>query len=214
MLVFAMDILKKNKSLEKVSFVSEVKCSQVLYDEIERCGGRAVMWKTGHGFIKNKMKEENALMGGEMSGHIFFKDRYYGFDDAIYAGCRFIEIISQLRSESAKSSVSEFLNSFPKSITSKEIRFSCPNEHKYRIVKELQEEFSVLPNIFCNVIQQIIKIDGVRIVFADGFALIRASNTEPVFTMRFEASTKKNLDNYKQVMLSIVDKKVSECCKV
>ena len=166
------------------------------------------MWKTGHGFIKSKMKEENALMAGEMSGHVFFKDRYYGYDDAIYAGCRFIEIIAEKKSKDSNFNVYSFINSFPKTFTSEEVRISCPNEHKYRIVEELQQEFAVKPDIFKNKINEVITIDGVRLVFDDGFALVRASNTEPVFTLRFEAGTEENFNNYKTRMLEIVNKKL------
>lgn len=209
MMIFALDILSKTDR-KKPAFVSEVKCSQLLYDTIDNNGGRAIMWKTGHGFIKSKMKEENALMAGEMSGHIFFKDRYYGFDDAVYAGCRFIEIISQKKAENPEFSVSEFINSFPRTFTSEEVRLSCPNEHKYRIVEKLQQEFASKPDVFISQIKKVITIDGVRLVFDDGFALIRASNTEPVFTLRFEAGSEENLQNYRAKMLEIVDNKLQE----
>ncbi|OGI00117.1 MAG: hypothetical protein A2Y25_07420 [Candidatus Melainabacteria bacterium GWF2_37_15] len=207
MLIFALDILSKNKK-ENPTFVSEVKCSQVLYDTIEKNDGCAIMWKTGHGFIKSKMKEENALMAGEMSGHIFFKDRYYGYDDAVYAGCRFIEIVSSKKAENPNFSVHEFINSFPQTFTSEEVRLHCPNEHKYRIVEELQSEFASKPDVFANKINKVITIDGVRLVFDDGFALIRASNTEPVFTLRFEAGSSDMLLNYRSKMLDIVDEKL------
>lgn len=209
MLIFVLNILAET-SEELPTFVSEVKCSQVLYDSIEKNGGRAIMWKTGHGFIKSKMKQENALMAGEMSGHIFFKDRNFGYDDAIYAGCRFIEIIAAKKSKDLNFSVSEFIKSFPATFTSKEVRVPCPNEHKYRIVEDLQEEFSFMPDVFNNKIEKIITIDGVRLVFNDGFALIRASNTEPVFTLRFEAGTEENLENYRTKMLEIVEEKLQK----
>lgn len=209
MLIFALDILSKGQnSNNPPAFVSEVKCSQVMYDTIEKHGGRAIMWKTGHGFIKSKMKEENALMAGEMSGHIFFKDRYYGYDDAVYAGCRFIEVVAQKKAQDANFSVNEFVNSFPKTFTSEEVRIPCPNEHKYRIVEELQDYFGSKPDIFANKINKTITIDGVRLVFDDGFALIRASNTEPVFTLRFEAGSSDMLLNYRLKMLEIVEDKM------
>lgn len=214
MLIFALDILANQaphqvRGDNKPAFVSEVKCSQLLYDTIEQNGGRAIMWKTGHGFIKSKMKEENALMAGEMSGHIFFKDRYYGYDDAVYAGCRFIEIISQKKAENPTFSVHEFINEFPKTFTSEEVRVPCPNEHKYRIVEELQQEFASKPDVFASKINDVITIDGVRLVFKDGFALVRASNTEPVFTLRFEAGSEDMLLNYRAKMLEVVDKKLT-----
>lgn len=212
MLIFALDIISKTKQ-EKPVFVSEVKCSQLLYDTIEKHGGRAIMWKTGHGYIKSMMKQENALMAGEMSGHIFFKDRYFGFDDAIYAGCRFIETVAEKKAADPQFSVAGFIDSFPQTFTSEEVRLHCPNEHKYRIVEELQAEFSAKPDVFCNKIENVITIDGVRLVFADGFALIRASNTEPVFTLRFEAGSEENLENYRHTMLDIVGKKLENIAK-
>jgi len=209
MLIFALDILNKTKG-EKPTFVSEVKCSQLLYDTIEKHGGRAIMWKTGHGFIKSKMKEENALMAGEMSGHIFFRDRNFGYDDAVYAGCRFIEIVAEKKANDPNFSVFEFIKSFPQTFTSEEVRIPCPNEYKYKIVDDLQQEFSAKPDVFTNKIEKVITIDGVRLVFRDGFALIRASNTEPVFTLRFEAGTQENLANYREQMLQIVDNKLKD----
>ncbi len=209
MMIFALDILSKTDR-KTPAFVSEVKCSQLLYDTIEKNGGRAIMWKTGHGFIKSKMKEENALMAGEMSGHIFFKDRNFGYDDAIYAGCRFIEIVAGKKADNPDFSVSEFINSFPRTFTSEEVRIPCPDEHKYRIVRELQQEFTDKPEGFCSRIEKVITIDGVRLVFNDGFALIRASNTEPVFTLRFEAGSQENLLNYRSKMLEIVDNKLQK----
>lgn len=208
MLIFALDIISKT-SQEKPAFVSEVKCSQVLYDTINKNGGRAIMWKTGHGYIKSKMKEENAMMAGEMSGHIFFKDRYYGYDDAVYAGCRFIEVVSQKKAKDPFFSVNDFVNSFPQTFSSEEVRIPCPNEHKYRIVEELQEEFAAKPAIFAKKINDVITIDGIRLVFDDGFALIRASNTEPVFTLRFEAGSSDMLLNYRVKMLEVVEKKLN-----
>ena len=121
LLIFSLDILSQLKTRnEKPVFISEVKCSQVLFDEINKNGGNAIMWKTGHGFIKSKMREENAIFAGEMSGHIFFRDRYYGYDDAIYAGCRLIEIIARNKANKPDFKISDLINSLPKTFTSKE----------------------------------------------------------------------------------------------
>jgi phosphomannomutase/phosphoglucomutase len=177
-----------------------------MYDTINNSGGRAIMWKTGHGFIKSKMKEEKAVLAGEMSGHIFFKDRYYGFDDAVYAGCRFIEIVAKHKRKDPDFKISDFIDSLPWASASKEVRYKCPNEFKMPILDELTELFDKDKNLFANPIRDIITIDGLRLVFPDGFALIRASNTEPVFTMRFEAQTEENSKNYKETMLNLVDK--------
>jgi len=211
MLIYALDILENTDlSSVKPAFVSEVKCSQVLYDTIDKNGGRSVMWKTGHGYIKGKMKEENAILAGEMSGHTFFKDRYYGYDDAVYAGCRIIEIIASKKAKNPDFKISQIIDSLPQKFTSPELRIACPNEHKYRVVEELKAELSLKPDIFVSKIDDLITIDGIRLVFNDGFALIRASNTEPTFTIRFEAGTQENLDNYREKFLALLDKKMQK----
>lgn len=211
LLIFALDILKQLENRnEKPTFISEVKCSQVLFDMINKNGGNAIMWKTGHGYIKSKMKEENAVLSGEMSGHIFFRDRYYGFDDAIYAGCRFIEIVAKNRMQNPNFSVSGLIDSMPKAYTSREVRLPCPNEIKPAVLEGLKTTLEENPDIFGAKIEDIITLDGLRLVFNDGFALIRASNTEPVFTLRFEASTPENLENYKKTMLDAVDKTIED----
>lgn len=210
MLIYALDILENRKvdASPKPVFVSEVKCSQVLYDTIDKNGGRSIMWKTGHAYIKAKMKEENAILAGEMSGHTFFKDRYYGYDDAVYAGCRIIEIVAAKKAKNPEFKISDIIDSLPKKFTSPELRIACPNEHKYDVVEELKADLSQKPDIFVNKIENVITIDGVRLVFNDGFALIRASNTEPTFTIRFEAGTQENLDNYQQKFLALLDEKM------
>ncbi len=193
MIIFAGDILRQRG--ESATFVGEVKCSQVMFDEIERLGGRAVMWKTGHSLIKSKMKEIGALLAGEMSGHIFFADRYFGYDDALYATCRLIEIISRLRARGEGGTLSSLLAGLPRTFSTPEIRIDCPDEDKFTIIERLSraltEGESELP------IKDIITIDGLRIVFEDGWALIRASNTQPVLVARFEATTEERLGRIK-----------------
>jgi phosphomannomutase / phosphoglucomutase len=159
-----------------------VKCSQRLYDDIARCGGRAIMWKAGHSLIKGKMKEEKALLAGEMSGHIFFADRYFGYDDAIYASARLLEILS----ESGKR-LSELLADVPRTFTTPEIRVECDDKTKFRIVDSVRKHFQKTHG------DSVITIDGVRIPFGDGWALLRASNTQPVLVLRFEAGDEKRL---------------------
>ena len=183
--------------------VSEVKCSQVLYDTINEAGGNAVMYKTGHGYIKSKMKETGALLAGEMSGHVFFKDRYYGFDDAIYAGMRLIEIVSKNKKENPDFKIQDLLKPFDKVFISNEVRFKCPNEFKQAVLDELNTK--VCDDLFDSKIKEIVTLDGLRIIFEDGFALIRKSNTEPVFTMRFEANTKEKCEKYESALVGIVD---------
>lgn len=202
LLIYAMDSIEKG---EKPTVVSEVKCSQVLFDEINKHGGKAVMCKTGHGYIKDMMKETSATLAGEMSGHTFFKDRYYGFDDAVYAGCRIIEIIANHRKNNPNFVISDMLKPFDKVCSSEEVRFPCPNELKKETLEKVKQSVENDKNLFGSEIKDIITLDGMRIVFDGGFALIRQSNTEPVFTLRFEAKTKDECEKLKAVMLGMLD---------
>lgn len=178
MILYSREILKHHPG---GTIIAEVKCSRRLFSDIEKQGGKPIMWKTGHSLIKAKMRESKALLAGEMSGHLFFADRYYGYDDAIYAACRLIEIVSNSHS----SSISDLLSDVPKTFATPEIRIDCPDEKKFQIVAKAKEYFrSQLP---------IIDVDGVRIEFPDGWALIRASNTQPVLVLRFEASSEPRL---------------------
>lgn len=207
LLIYAQDLIEKCKAKNIVpTVVSEVKCSQVLFDTIDKLGGHAVMCKTGHGYIKDKMKETNALLAGEMSGHTFFKDRYYGFDDAVYAGCRIIEIIAKHKKLNPEFKISDMLKAFDEVYSSPEVRYPCPNELKKSTLEKVQTMVESDKNIFGSPIKDIITLDGMRIVFDGGFALIRQSNTEPVFTLRFEAKTKEECDKLKAVMLGMLDK--------
>lgn len=206
LLILALDVVEQFKIRDEVAtFVSEVKCSQVLYDEINKAGGRAIMWKTGHGYIKSKMKEEKAVIAGEMSGHIFFKDRYYGFDDAVYAGCRFIEIVAKKKMADPNFKVSDLVDSLPFPEGAVDVRHPCKDELKKPVLEELAKIFAENKNIFVNPIKDIITIDGLRLVFEDGYAIIRQSNTEPVFTMGFEAQKLETAESYKNTMLNLVD---------
>ena len=203
LLIYAMDIINS-----KPVVVSEVKCSQVLYDTINKNGGTAHMSKTGHGYIKSMMKETNAVLGGEMSGHTFFKDRYYGFDDAVYAGCRMIEIVAKNKQTNPNFNFQELLKPFNAVFTSDEVRFSCPNEFKKSVLETMTKFVEQNPTMFSSEIKDIITLDGLRIVLEDGFALIRQSNTEPVFTLRFEAKDKEQCEKYMNIMLN----KLKEIC--
>lgn len=206
LLIYATELIKKCKS-EGIcpSVVSEVKCSQVLYDTIDKIGGNAVMCKTGHGYIKSKMKETGAILAGEMSGHTFFKDRYYGFDDAIYAGCRIIEVIAENRKENPDFTICDLLKPFDEVYSSPELRYPCPNELKKSTLDAVKEKISDNKDIFGAEIKDIITLDGMRIVFDGGFALIRQSNTEPVFTLRFEAKTKEDCEKLQSAMCGMLD---------
>ncbi|MBI4456812.1 MAG: phosphomannomutase/phosphoglucomutase [Acidobacteria bacterium] len=191
LILYARDILKRNPG---ATFIAEVKCSQNLYDDIARRGGRAIMWKTGHSLIKAKMKEEGAAAAGEMSGHMFFADRYYGYDDAIYAACRLLEILSK-----SKQLLSEMLSDVPKTYSTPEIRVSTEDEKKFKIVDAAVRSFSGA--------YKTITVDGVRILFDDGaWGLIRASNTQPVLVLRFEAKTAQRLEEVR----NLVEEKLAE----
>jgi len=193
MILFSREILKHKKG---ATFVAEVKCSQNLFTDIEKHGGRAIMWRTGHSLIKDKMKEEKAVLGGEMSGHIFFADRYFGYDDAIYASCRLIELLSK-----TKKKLSQLLEDVPKTFITPEIRVDCPDEIKFKVVEKVKEE---LRQSF-----SIIDVDGVRVQFRDGWGLVRASNTQPVLVLRFEAMTEKRLEEIKELIEGKVQSAVS-----
>ena len=177
LIILARDIIARAPGA-KVIF--EVKCSQALVEAVERAGGVPIMWKTGHSLIKSKMKSEGAMLAGEMSGHIFFNDRYYGYDDAIYAALRLLEVLSK-----HKGSLSSLLADIPRYYATPEIRVDCPDREKFRIVEDLKSRLQSG--------HRIIDIDGVRIVFDDGWGLVRASNTQPVLVLRFEARSEERL---------------------
>ena len=175
--LFARDILSSNPG---APIISEVKASKVLYDEIEKLGGRPIMWKTGHSLIKKKIKEEKALLAGEMSGHIFFADRYFGFDDAIYSSARLLELLSK-----SEKTLSQMLSDLPRTYYTPEIRVYASDEVKFKIVEEVKKELSQK--------YPIIDIDGVRAIFPQGWGLVRASNTQEVLVLRFEGDTEEAL---------------------
>ena len=184
MLIYAREILKERPG---GVFVGEVKCSHIMYDDIRRHGGNPVMWKAGHSLMKQKLKDERAVLAGEMSGHMFFADRYFGYDDAIYAACRLLEIVSR-RSEP----LSEYLADLPRTVNTPEIRVPCPDDEKFRVVERVKAELSKT----C----EIIDVDGVRVVFPDGWGLLRASNTGPVLVLRFEAESEARLREIRELV--------------
>jgi phosphomannomutase/phosphoglucomutase len=184
MILFSREILKYKKG---ASFVAEVKCSQNLFDDIEKHGGKAIMWRTGHSLIKEKMKEEKAALGGEMSGHIFFADRYFGYDDAIYASCRLIELLSKTDEK-----LSTLLSDVPKTYITPEIRVDCPDDVKFRVVEHVKEALKKDYSV--------IDVDGVRVKFEDGWGLVRASNTQPALVLRFEALSQSRLNDIRHLV--------------
>ncbi len=184
LMIFARDILKDHPG---AAIIGEVKCSQVMYQDIEKHGGRPVMWKTGHSLIKQKMREENALLAGEMSGHMFFAHRYFGFDDGLYASLRLAEILAK-----GTMPLSRFLEDVPETFSTPEIRVECPERLKFSIVERIRDWFVRR--------HETIDVDGVRVVFPNGWGLIRASNTQPVLVLRFEADSPENLEKIRGFM--------------
>ncbi|HEY7956664.1 MAG TPA: phosphomannomutase/phosphoglucomutase [Polyangia bacterium] len=181
MILFARAILKEQPG---ATFVSEVKASKSLYDEIAKAGGKAIMWKVGHSLIKEKMKEEKAVLAGEMSGHIFFAHRYFGYDDAIYSAARLIELLSN-----DKTTLAEHVDTLPKMHNTPELRHELPDEIKFEVVKRMVERFQKKDHG----IVEVIDVDGARVVWKDGWALVRASNTQPALVLRFEAESEARL---------------------
>ena len=189
LIIYARDVLRNNLG---TTVISEVKSSKTLYDDIRKHGGKPIMWKTGHSLIKEKMKCTGALLGGEMSGHVFFADRYFGFDDAIYAGSRLLEILSK-----KDIPLSALLKDVPKMYSTPEIRDDCPDEQKFEIVEKVKNYFKTKG-------YEITDIDGMRITFTDGWGLVRASNTQPVIVLRFEAETKERLNEIQKLVMDKV----------
>jgi phosphomannomutase / phosphoglucomutase len=177
MIIFSREILSRKPG---ATFISEVKCSKTMYDDIKKHGGIPIMWKTGHSLIKEKMKIEKAELSGEMSGHMFFSDRYWGYDDAIYASCRLLEILANTGKR-----LSELLADVPKTFNTPEIRVDCADDRKFEIVKKITDTFRKTHDV--------IDIDGARILYEDGWGLVRASNTQPALVLRFEALSEKRL---------------------
>jgi len=190
MILLSRAVLAERKG---ASIIGEVKCSQSLFDDIAKHGGKPVMWKAGHSLIKAKMKETNAALAGEMSGHIFFADRWYGFDDATYAGARVLEILTK-----TEKPLSKLLADVPKTFSTPEIRVDCADEKKFDVVKKIAEEFSKT--------NEVITIDGARIIFDHGWGLVRASNTQAILVLRFEADSEANLAEIRKTVESTLKK--------
>jgi phosphomannomutase/phosphoglucomutase len=193
MIIYGREILTRKPG---ATFIGEVKCSQLMYDDLAAHGGNPIMWKTGHSLIKAKMKETHAELAGEMSGHMFFADRYYGFDDAIYAACRLMEIVAN-----SGQPLSAQLAGLPKTVTTPEIRFDCPDELKFAVVQRAKDELRAR--------HKIMDVDGVRVLFPEGWGLVRASNTQPVLVMRFEATGERLLQEYREEVEGVVERAVA-----
>lgn len=188
LLIYGREILK---TVPGAAIIGDVKCSSRLFEDLAKRGGMPIMWKTGHSLIKGKLKETHAELAGEMSGHIFFANRYFGFDDALYSSCRLVEILSN-----TKQRTSELLADLPPVVSTPELRVDCPEEVKFKVAKEA-------PSLFKEF--KVDTTDGARITFEHGWALVRASNTQPVLVMRFEADTEARLEEYRTLVINRID---------
>jgi len=184
LVLFSREILKTHPG---AVIISEVKCSQRLFDDISLHGGVPIMWKAGHSLIKAKMKETGAVLAGEMSGHMFFADRYFGYDDAIYASMRLLQLLAQ-----AGRPLSTLLSDLPKTVSTPEIRIDCPDDLKFTLTEKAKEYFRKH--------YEVIDVDGVRVQFPEGWGLVRASNTQPALVLRFEAKTPTQLKQYREII--------------
>ena len=183
-LIYAMDVISR---VPRAKIIGDVKCSDRLFISIDNAGGEPIMWKTGHSLIKDKMKKEKASLAGEMSGHIFFADKFFGYDDALYAALRLLEIISK-----TGKSVSELLEGVPAAVSTPEIRVDCPEAMKFEVVERVKEKLMKD--------HKVVDTDGVRIEFPDGWGLIRSSNTQPALVLRFEAQSEERLGEIRDII--------------
>ena len=194
MIILSRDILRRQPGSV---VIGDVKCSQLMFDDIEKHGGIPIMWKTGHSLVKDKMRKENAVLAGEFSGHIFIADDYFGFDDALYTTFRLVEIMKK-----SGRGIQELLSDIPRMVYTPEIRIECRDDQKKPIVEKLTglcKEYarsgdSPIP------IKKIYDIDGARVVFEKGWGLVRSSNTQPVIVMRFEAEDEESLNTYRSFL--------------
>jgi len=178
LILYARDVFARTGSAQPIIF--DVKCSQALPDAVAKAGGTPVMWRTGHSLIKGKMKELGAPIAGEMSGHMFFSESFYGHDDALYAAARLMRIVSD-----SDCTLEDLLADVPRFVSTPEIRVDCPDDQKFGIVADAVKHFSRD--------HEVIEVDGARVLFGDGWGLIRASNTQPVLVVRFEARSAERL---------------------
>jgi phosphomannomutase/phosphoglucomutase len=183
--IFARKVLR---TLPGATVIGDVKCSHLLFQDIVAHGGKPIMGQTGHSLVKARMKETGATLAGEMSGHMFFADRYYGFDDALYAALRLVEIIA----EAPDKPLSSYLREWPTIFSTPELRMDCPESIKFAVVKRAKEYFRKGYDI--------VDVDGVRLVFPDGWGLLRASNTQPALVLRFEAQSQKRLEEIRALV--------------
>lgn len=188
MMIFSRDLLTRHIGAK---IIGDVKCSQALFDDIKAHGGNPIMWKSGHAITKSKMQEEGALLAGELSGHIFFKERYFGYDDAVYAGARLLEILSK-----TDEGLEALLKGLPDLVNTPEIRLDCPDHKKFGIVTAIVDQFKKD--------HEVIDLDGARVLLDGGWGLIRASNTQPALVLRFEAESEKRLREIERLFMEKV----------
>lgn len=186
LVLLAAEVLKEQPG---ATIIADVKASQVFFDEIARMGGRPLMWKTGHSLIKTKMQEEKAPLAGEMSAHIFFKHRYYGYDDALYAAVRLLSVVA-----SAEKTLAEMRDALPAMMNTPELRFDCAEERKFQVIDEVRGRLKGVKNV------EVSDIDGVRVKTADGWWLLRASNTQAVLVARCESTSEAGLGRLKAAL--------------
>ncbi|MFW6054953.1 MAG: phosphomannomutase/phosphoglucomutase [Thermodesulfobacteriota bacterium] len=181
--------------------IGEVKCTHLLFQDIAEHGGKPLMWKTGHSLIKAKMQETGALLAGEMSGHMFFADRYYGYDDALYAAQRLVELVDR----EPEKSLEQYFSAWPETVNTPEIRKDCPDAVKFAVIDKAQDYFRQQSGDF-----ELVDVDGIRINFSDGWGLLRASNTQPVLVLRFEAETENRLREIRSYIEEPLDRWIQD----
>lgn len=204
LILFERQILQKKPG---VKIIGEVKCTDYLFKDIERNGGVPIMWKAGHSLVKKKMREEKAAFGGEMSGHFFFADRYFGYDDAIYTACRVIEILKEAKGRGETFSL--LLADLPNLSSTGEVRLSVPEDKKFKLVEDLKESLEKMEIPGFSVVD-VIDIDGIRVNFDHGWALLRPSNTQAAVVLRLEADSKEGLERLEKYFLGTVENKIRE----
>ncbi len=190
LILYGRDLLSRHPG---AGVIFDVKCSQTVFDSIEASGGEPILWKTGHSLIKRKMKESGALLAGEMSGHVFFAENWYGFDDALYATMRLLQIVA-----ADETPLSRRLDDVPRLIATPEIRVDCPDDEKFEVVERVKEHFAAD--------HQINDIDGVRVLFEDGWGLVRASNTQPALVVRVEAPDEARMEDYRSQIETAIER--------
>jgi phosphomannomutase len=191
LILYAKEILSRKPNSK---IIADVKASQIFVDEIKKAGGQPIIWKTGHSYIKSKMIETDAELAGEMSGHIFFRDDYYGFDDALYASVRLLNLMTK-----SKQKLSDLRKTLPQTYSTNEIKIACSEEKKFKIIEEIATKLA-------NSKEDVNFIDGIRLTNDKGWWLLRASNTTPCLVVRCEADSRKNLEIIKQELLDIISK--------